>query len=134
MIDRKYKMMFADTAIQDSVAYTLVSRFNIEPSILRAEIEGSGGILILRMKGEEENVQKAIDFFRSEDIGIEELGNHISRDDDRCYHCGSCVSVCPTKSFYIDPDTFEVKLKTDTCVACGACITACTTNAIRLSL
>ena len=134
MIDKKYKMKFADTAIQDSVAYTLVSKFNIEPSILRAEIEGSGGILILKMKGDESNVQKAIEFFEKDDISIQELGDHISRDESRCFSCGSCVSVCPTRSFYLDPETFEVKLKTDTCVACGACITACSTHAIKLSL
>lgn len=134
MIDKKYKMRFADEMLQDSVAYTLVSKFNIEPSILRAEIEGSGGILILKMKGEDSDIDAAIRFFENEGITVDELGDHIFRDDVRCYSCGSCISVCPTRSFYLDPDTFKVELKTQTCIACGGCITACPTNAIRLSL
>jgi len=134
MIDKKYKMKFTDATLQDSVAYTLVSRFNIEPSILRAEIEGSGGILILKMKGEDSKVNKAIDFFAEQGIETTELGDHILRDDVKCYDCGSCVSVCPTRSLYHDPVTFEVELKIQTCVACGACISACPTNAIKLTL
>ena len=134
MIEKKYKMKFTDATLQDSVAYTLVSKYNIEPSILRAEVEGSGGILILKMKGEESSIDAAIEFFDNEGIKTTELGDHISRDEKRCFSCGSCVSVCPTRSFYHDPDTFEVKLRIETCIACGACITACSTNAIKLTL
>ena len=134
MIEKKYKMKFTDATLQDSVAYTLVSKYNIEPSILRAEVEGSGGILILKMKGEESSINDAIDFFDKEGIKTSELGDHISRDEKRCFNCGSCVSVCPTRSFYLDQDTYEVKLRIETCIACGACITACSTNAIKLTL
>ena len=134
MIEKKYKMKFTDATLQDSVAYTMVSKFNIEPSILRAEVEGSGGILILKMKGEESDINTAIDFFAEEGIVTSELSDHISRDEKKCFSCGSCVSICPTRSFYYDPDTYEVNLKTQTCIACGSCITACPTKAIKLTL
>ena len=44
------------------------------------------------------------------------------------------TEICPTRSFYYDPDTYEVNLKTQTCIACGSCITACPTKAIKLTL
>lgn len=133
-MDKKYKLMFSDAEVQESIVYELVSKFNIEPSILRAEIQGSGGILILRIKGEDANVKKALAYLAEKDVEFEGLGKHITRDKDRCFNCGSCVSVCPTKSFYFDKKTYEVHLKTETCVACGSCITSCSTKAVKLTL
>ncbi len=134
-MDRKYKIRFPDeVAVEESLVYKLVSEYNIEPVILRAEIEGSGGILIVRLKGDEEKIAKAVSDFGKNDILIEELDKHITRDMDKCFNCGSCVSVCPTKSFKLDPVTFEVHLDVDTCVACGGCITACSTKAVTLTL
>lgn len=133
-MDKKYKLIFSDAEVQESIVYELVSKFNIEPSILRAEIQGSGGVLILRIRGQDSNVKDALAYLKEKDIEFEELGKHISRDKDKCFCCGSCVSVCPTKSFYYDKETFEVHLNTETCVACGSCITACSTKAVKLTL
>ncbi len=134
-MDRKYKIRFTDElAVEESLVYKLVSEYNIEPVILRAEIEGSGGILIVKLKGDEAKINKAISDFGNDDIVIEELNKHIDRDMEKCFYCGSCVSVCPTKSFRLDPETFEVHLDVDTCVACGGCITACSTKAVTLTL
>ncbi len=134
-MEKKYKIRFSDEdALQESIAYKLVSEYGIQPVILRAEIEGSGGILIIKLRGEEAQIDSAISDLGKESIFIEELGRHISRDMDKCFNCGSCVSVCPTKSFKLDPETFEVHLDEDTCVACGACISACSTKAVTLKL
>jgi NAD-dependent dihydropyrimidine dehydrogenase PreA subunit len=134
-MEQKYKFKFSENNIQDSVAYTLVTKFNIEPNILRAEIEDGGGVLILKLKGEESSIKAAIKYLtESGGIEINELDKHISRDKQKCFSCGSCVSVCPTKSFTYDPVTYEVHLNIDTCIACGSCLTACPTKAVTLSL
>lgn len=134
-MEQKYKFKFSENNIQDSVAYTLVSKFNIEPSILRAEIEDGGGVLILKLKGEESKIDAAIKYLsESGGIEIQELSKHINRDKKKCYSCGSCVSVCPTKSFTFDAETYEVHLNIDTCIACGTCLTACPTKAVTLTL
>ena len=134
-MEKKYKIRFSDEdALQESIVYKLVSEYGIEPVVLRAEIEGSGGILLIKMRGEESQINTAISNLGKANIYIEELGKHIDRDMEKCFNCGSCVSVCPTRSFIIDPETYEVHLDVDTCVACGACITSCSTKAVALKL
>ena len=134
-MDRKYKFTFQERNVQDSIVFSMVSEFKIEPSILRAAIDDDGcGILILRLKGPDELVEKALRYAEDQDVEIDELGDHIMRDEQRCFNCGSCVSVCPTKAFTVDPDTFEVKLNIDKCVACGSCLSACSAHAVTLTL
>ena len=134
-MEKKYKIRFSDEdALQESIVYKLVSEYGIEPVVLRAEIEGSGGILLIKMRGEESQINTAISNLGKANIYIEELGKHIDRDMEKCFNCGSCVSVCPTRSVTIDPETYEVHLDVDTCVACGACITSCSTKAVALKL
>lgn len=134
-MDKKYKFTFLERNVQDSIVFSMVSEFKIEPSILRAAIDDDGcGILILRLKGPDELVEKALRYAEDQDVEIDELGDHIMRDEQRCFNCGSCVSICPTKAFTVDPDTYEVKLNIDKCVACGSCLSACSAHAVTLTL
>lgn len=134
-MEQKYKFTFPERNIQDSVAYMLVTKYNLEPSILRAEVEENGyGVLILKLKGEDASVESALKYLDEQGIIIEKLGKHISRDKNKCFSCGACVSVCPTRSFSVDPVTYEVHLNIDTCIACGACISACSTKSVTLSI
>lgn len=135
MMEQKYKFTFTERNIQDSVAYMLVTKYNIEPSILRAEVDENGyGVLILKLKGDDANVNEALQFLDESGIIIEKLGKHITRDKNKCFNCGACVSVCPTRSFSVDPETFEIHLNIDTCIACGGCLSACSTKAVTLSI
>lgn len=60
-MEKKYKIRFSDEdALQESIVYKLVSEYGIEPVVLRAEIEGSGGILLIKMRGEESQINTAI--------------------------------------------------------------------------
>ena len=134
-MDKKYKFSFPEGNVQDSIVFSMVTEFKVEPSILRAAIDDDGcGVLILRLKGDEELVEKALKYAEESGVDIDELGDHIIRDEARCFSCGACVSVCPTKSFTVDPETFEVKLNIDKCVACGSCLSACSAHAVTLTL
>lgn len=134
-MDRKYRFIFPEDNVQDSIVYSIVTECKIEPSILRAGIDEDGcGVLILRLKGDEERIERALSIAESNGVIINELGDHIMRDEKVCYSCGSCVSVCPTKAFTLDPETFEVKLNIEKCVACGSCLSACPTHAVTLTL
>ena len=134
-MDRKFKFSFPERNVQDSIVFSMVSEFKIEPSILRAAIDDDGcGVLILRLRGDDELIEKAIRYAEDQDVEIDELGDHIMRDEQRCFSCGACVSVCPTKAFTLDPDTFKVNLNIEKCVACGSCLSACSAHAVTLTL
>ena len=84
MMDRKFKFSFPERNVQDSIVFSMVSEFKIEPSILRAAIDDDGcGILILRLKGPDELVEKALRYAEDQDVEIDELGDHIMRDEQR---------------------------------------------------
>lgn len=134
-MDKKYKFSFPEGNVQDSIVFSMVTEFKVEPSILRAAIDDDGcGVLILRLKGDDELVEKALKYAEESGVDIDELGDHIIRDEARCFSCGACVSVCPTKAFSHDPETFEVKLNIEKCVACGSCLSACSAHAVTLTL
>ncbi len=131
----KIRIDFNESNVLESVTYTLVSEFNLKPNVLRADIDGDGsGFMLLSIVGEPENIQKGIEHITDKGFNVRKLKGHITHDYDRCWDCGACVSLCPTKSLYHDPATMRVLLNTDTCIACGACINSCSVKAIRLEL
>lgn len=130
----KFKLLFSEHDVQESIMYMLVKNFQIEPNILRAEMDDTGGMMILNMTGEEKDLKAAVEYLNKQNVTVVTLSRHIRRDEERCYNCGSCVSVCMSRAFSIDPLTWDVHLNYDKCVACGSCLTACPTHAINLTL
>lgn len=130
----KFKLLFSEHDVQESITYTLVKNYQIEPNILRAEMDDTGGMMILNMTGEEKDLKAALDYLKSQNVTVVTLSRHIRRDEEKCYGCGSCVSVCMSRAFSIDPVTWDVHLNYEKCVACGSCLTACPTHAINLTL
>ena len=135
MIEKKFRIDFDESNVLESVTYTLVSEFNLKPNVLRADIGGDGhGFMLLSLVGEKNDMVAGIEHIRGQGFKVKELNGHIFHDYDRCWSCGACVSLCPTRSIYCVPETQEVRLNTDTCIACGSCINACSVKAIQLEL
>lgn len=56
-------------------------------------------------------------------------------DQEKCIHCGACVSVCPVALFRQESDDQVPTLIDDAhelCIACGHCVAGCPTAAIAL--
>ena len=135
MIEKKFRIDFDESNVLESVTYTLVSEFNLKPNVLRADIGGDGhGFMLLSLVGEKDDMVAGIEHIRGQGFKVKELNGHIFHDYDRCWSCGACVSLCPTRSIYCVPETQEVRLNTETCIACGSCINACSVKAIQLEL
>jgi len=134
-MDRKYKIEFNEANVQDSVAYILVSEFDLKPNVLKAEIKGDGyGLMILALTGEESKLDAAEQRLREEGFSVKELGKRINRDEDLCWDCGACVSICPVGCFQVDKETAEIVLDNSKCIACSACVKACSVHALSISL
>lgn len=134
MIQKRYKLRFSDENLQESVAYILVSKFNIQPNILRAEVRDDGGVMVLEMKGTQENIDASVMYLSDAGISIRAFDKQILKDQDACVDCGACISVCPTKCFTPDPETWEIVLNYEKCIACGTCLNACPFHALSLPL
>ena len=134
-MEKKFRIDFDESNVLESVTYTLVSEFNLKPNVLRADINGDGsGIMLLSIEGSKDDIINGMTHIREQGFGVKELKGHIFHDYERCWSCGACVSLCPTRSIYYEPDTMEVRLNTGTCIACGSCINACSVKAIQLEL
>ncbi|MBO4797823.1 MAG: 4Fe-4S binding protein [Candidatus Methanomethylophilaceae archaeon] len=132
---RKIKIEFDEMNVQESVTYILATEFGLKPNVLKAEINGdSSGIMILILEGEKSAIEAAISRLKNTGYEVSDLEKHITRNKDRCFSCGACMSLCPTKSFTFDPVTWEVHLDIDTCIACGSCINSCPVKALRLNI
>lgn len=134
-MDKNFKIVFDDTNVQDSVAYILVSEFDLKPNVLKAEIDGDGsGVMILSLVGDEDKLDRAADRLREVGFEVTEMVKRISRDEKLCWNCGACVSICPVGSFFHDKDTWEVCVDNKKCISCGACVNACSAHALSLHI
>jgi len=134
MTEKKYRLQFGNSNAQGSVSYILVSKFKIEPNILQAKLDGSGGRMILSMKGAEKDINDAVAHLISIGISATPMDDYVKRDEKRCIDCGACISVCPTFAFEMDRETWDVTLDTNKCIACGFCLSACPTHAVSMKM
>ncbi|AMK13573.1 ferredoxin [methanogenic archaeon mixed culture ISO4-G1] len=134
-MEKKFKILFEEGNVQKSVAYTLVSEFDLKPNVLKAVIDGDGsGVMILSLEGDEQKLDRAAERLREEGFDVTEMDKRISRDEELCFSCGACVSICPVMCFSYDPETWEVNIDNSKCIACGACVNSCARHALSLHL
>ena len=132
-MEKKFKIDFNEGNVQGSVAFILVSEFNLVPNILKAEIEGDGsGIMIVSVTGEKEKIDACVEKLKTLGYLVSALDSHITHDDERCFSCGACTSQCPTRAIYLDKDTYEFRVNVDACIACGCCVDSCSVKALSL--
>jgi NAD-dependent dihydropyrimidine dehydrogenase PreA subunit len=133
-MDKKFKIEFDEANVQDSVAYILVTEFDLKPNVLKAEISGDGsGVMILALEGDEAKLEAAEKRLKEAGFNVSTT-KRIERDEDLCWDCGACVSLCPAYCFSHDKETMKVVLDNSKCIACGACVNSCSVHALRLHL
>jgi len=117
------------------VAWVFATEYGLKFSILHADIRaGRGGRIIMDLSGEEENIARAMEYARSENIEVKVLSRMVLWEDGVCVHCGACTAVCTAKALSLDPVTAELKFDNEKCVACEMCTHACPTGAMHVDL
>lgn len=76
-----------------------------------------------------DTVDQVADLFRAKGVEVRKLMKLIAWDEERCIHCGACISVCPTKVFRFNP-SWNLNLEEEKCVRCEICIKACPLGAL----
>ena len=76
--------------------------------------------------GTEEDIQQGLEFVSTFDVTINETGKGLTRDEQRCTHCGACVPHCPTGALHISETvTRQVDYDEYECFECLGCIEVC---------
>ena len=133
MVSRRIVLKFPHQLVDQPIVYRLVKDYNLEFNILKAYVTPrEEGLLVLDLKGEEDEYQRGMDYLRNLGIGIQPLSKDIVRNEAKCTHCGACVVICPSNALVIDPATRKVLFYEDKCIACELCINACPPRAMEI--
>ena len=110
-----------------------VKRYNLDFNILRANISpGKEGMLVMELRGHRKNFEDSLKFFREHGLQVKTIGQEVSRDEEKCYHCGACLAVCPTGALRIEGRDRRVIFDREKCMACEMCVTACPPRAMEV--
>ena len=133
VVARKIVLHFPQRLVDRPIVSRLVKDFNLDFNILKASVTpDEEGLLVLEVTGKQEDYDKGINYLTKAGVRIQSLSQDVSRNEERCTHCGACITICPTKAFTVEPLTRQVKFENEKCIACGMCIKACPPRAMEV--
>jgi len=117
------------------VTYRLAKDFNVAANIIRAQVAPNQvGTLVVELLGDIDQLDAALEWLRSQDIGVSTANREILIDEISCVHCGLCTGICPTEALSLDPESFRLTFTRSRCIVCEQCIPTCPVNAISTNL
>ncbi|MFC2066001.1 NIL domain-containing protein [Chloroflexota bacterium] len=130
---KRIVLHFPKRMVDRPIIYRLVKDYDLEFNILKASVTPEEeGLLILELAGERKEYDKGIRFLIKAGVEIQSLSQDVTRNEERCTHCGACITICPTAAFELAPITRRVKFYDKKCIACLLCIKACPPRAMEV--
>lgn len=132
-VSKKLVLRFPKRLVNRSIVSQLVREYNLDFNILKASISPEEeGLLVLELSGKQEDYDKGIRYLTRTGVKIQSLSQDVTRNEERCTHCGACITICPTRAFELDHLTRRISFYNEKCVACGLCIKACPPRAMEV--
>jgi L-aspartate semialdehyde sulfurtransferase ferredoxin len=126
MIKKRYILNFPPESGDKPLSYHLVKDYDIRINILKAEVfPGKMGSLLLELQGKKENIEKGVEYLKSQHVVCEPLDKRIRFNDQKCIDCGNCTAVCFAGALTMNPESWKLDFDKEKCVVCELCITAC---------
>jgi ferredoxin len=133
VVSKRIVLHFPSRLVDQPIVYRLIKDYDLRFNILKASvIPDEEGLMVLELIGEQDNYDKGIKYLTKTGVKIQSLSQNVTRNEERCTHCGACITVCPTDAFELDPVTRRVTFDDDKCIACELCIKACPPRAMEL--
>lgn len=131
---KRILIRFKKNTIDKPIVYRLAKDYNLIFNILRAHVYPKAeSIMVLEIEGDDENFERGIEYLKSKNLQIEPIEQDITRDENKCVHCGICTSVCATEALYIDrKKRMRVEFDYEKCVACELCVRVCPVKAMSV--
>ena len=132
-VSKRIVLHFPKRLVDRPIVYRLVKDYNLEFNMLKASFtQEEEGLMVLEIKGDQKDYDKGIKYLTKSGVRIQALSQDVTRNEERCTHCGACVTVCPTGAFEVEPSTRWIIFYNEKCLACGLCIKACPPRAMEL--
>jgi ferredoxin len=132
---KKIVLHFPPNLVDKPIIYHLVKDYDMEFNVLKASVTPKEeGLLVLELSGERKAYDSALDYLKKSGVEVQPLIKDIARQEERCTHCGACVTICPVSAFVVDQATRRVDFISDKCIACDLCLRACPVRAMETRL
>lgn len=133
MYSKILSLRFPKDIVDEPITVNLVRDFDLSFSILKATIyPRKEGLMVLELSGQRSNFKNGVQYLKGLGVKVENIGQDIKRDDDRCFQCGACTAVCPTGALNIKRPEMEVLFDKNRCSACELCVSACMARAMSV--
>ena len=130
---KRIVMRFPRRLVDRPIVSRLVKDYNLDFNILKASVTPEEeGLLVLEITGKQDDYDRGIEYLTKAGVHIQSLSQDVTRNEERCTHCGSCVTVCPAGAFELQKLTRKVLFHDKKCIACGICIKTCPPRAMEL--
>ena len=135
MISKKIVLKFPIKISGKPIVYKLVKEFDLVFNILRARITPKEeGELIIELSGQKEKYAEGIKYLKDLGVKIQPLSQDVARDEERCTHCGACITICPSGALYMDKESMKIIFDVDKCIACELCVRGCPPRAMKVKI
>jgi ferredoxin len=132
---KRVVLRFPQRLTDKPIIYKLVKDYELQFNILKASINPEKeGLLVLELSGAKKSLDEAIAFLTKAGVETQLLAQDVLRNEERCTHCGACVTICPFDCFSVDQITRMIDFNHVKCVACEVCIKACPARAMEVRL
>jgi ferredoxin len=132
-VSKKIVLHFTQKTTDKPIVSGLIRGFALDFNILKASISpGEEGLMVMELSGEQKEYDKGIRYLKDAGIEIQSLSQDVTRNEERCTHCGACITMCPTRAFSLEPVTRKVLFDNSKCIVCELCVKACPPRAMEL--
>ncbi|MGB9959283.1 MAG: 4Fe-4S binding protein [Candidatus Bathyarchaeales archaeon] len=124
-------LRFPEKIVNQPIIAETILKYGIHLNIIAAYVDFHGGQVLVEVPSQD--IEKAVSAFKERGV-IVTIPKLIEVDKEKCIHCGSCYSLCPTGAITISED-FSVVFDKEKCIgsSCGLCADACPMRAIILT-
>lgn len=134
-VSKRVVLHFPHPLVDQPIIYRLVKDYNLMFNILKASVTPKEeGLLVLELSGRQDDYDGGVRYLKEVGVDLQPLSRDMYRSEERCTHCGACVTICPTGAFVVEPSTRLVQFVDEKCIACGLCIRACPPRAMEMRI
>jgi ferredoxin len=132
-VSKRIVLHFPKRLVERPIVSRLVKDYNLDFNILKASVTPDAeGLMVLELSGKQTDYDRGIRYLAETGVRIQALSQDVTRNEERCTHCGACVTICPTGAFELDTATRRINFYGEKCLACELCIKACPPRAMEL--
>lgn len=134
-VSKRIVLYFTKSNWDKPIVYRLAKDFDLMFNILKAQVlPRQESYMVMELSGSSGEYRRGIQYLKDSGVTVKLVEKDIHRDEESCYHCGACISVCPTHALVTERETMQILFENKLCSGCGLCIPICPSRAMQTAL